>query len=249
MSIDEFPKIAFKSAVFFLYSFNSNLYADPIQTTAQSANSAFYIHEAEIHQTLQSHKKTIEELPGRTYAYQLDPLNTHQKKLTCAEPLEFQVINPTQILRKQNLKITCAKPTWHEYLAFYPKISQKLVTASVAIAAGTPITAAQVKIAEWDGNKLYGSQYFTDIEQVKNLVASRPIMPDQALNPRIVTTPKAIIKDDLVEIWFQNKHIHVKTKGKALESGHIGSLIKVQNISTQKIVQAEIIKKGEVKAI
>ncbi|WP_158657030.1 flagellar basal body P-ring formation chaperone FlgA [Helicobacter aurati] len=54
-------------------------------------------------------------------------------------------------------------------------------------------------------------------------------------------------KDSLVKIVFYSEGIEAITHGKALESGVKGNIIKIQNIESKRIIQAQIIGENEVK--
>jgi len=63
------------------------------------------------------------------------------------------------------------------------------------------------------------------------------------IKSNMIINPYDIRKKDMVNIIFKSDLIQLRVKGKALESGRIGDIIKIENIDSKKIVLAKIITK------
>lgn len=61
-----------------------------------------------------------------------------------------------------------------------------------------------------------------------------------------VEEPISIKNNSLVEIVAKNEKLIVKAKGKALQSGRVGEIIKVQNLSSKKVLVGKVVSASEV---
>jgi flagella basal body P-ring formation protein FlgA len=60
----------------------------------------------------------------------------------------------------------------------------------------------------------------------------------------LLTAPSAVKKGERVTITAALSSINIKMSGKALSNGSIGEMIKVKNISSNKTIEAQVIRPG-----
>ncbi len=61
-----------------------------------------------------------------------------------------------------------------------------------------------------------------------------------------IEDPIIVKNNSLVEIIAKNEKLIVRTKGKALQNGRIGEMIKVQNLSSKKVIVGKVVSASEV---
>ncbi len=76
--------------------------------------------------------------------------------------------------------------------------------------------------------------------------ARRPIPTDSVINPNLLEQDETIKRGDRGVITAANSRVAVRMPGEALESGSIGSQIRVRNTRSERVVRARIIGPGQV---
>ncbi|GLQ07402.1 flagellar basal body P-ring formation chaperone FlgA [Sneathiella chinensis] len=77
----------------------------------------------------------------------------------------------------------------------------------------------------------------------------RNIRPDTPINIRNLGDPVTVEKGKLVAVLFRQGGIALSVTGRTLENGGEGEIIRVENIASRKIIQAEVINSQEVRII
>ncbi len=83
--------------------------------------------------------------------------------------------------------------------------------------------------------------YFADVNDVIHQQTRKVISAGKPIFVGMVELPDLIKRGDVVRIVVRLKNMEVTATGKALESGHKGDKIKVQNVATGKKLSAVII--------
>ena len=83
--------------------------------------------------------------------------------------------------------------------------------------------------------------YFTRLEDVVGKIARTPINKEQVISLHSLATPKLVHRGQSVTIIARSETVIVKMNGNAMSDGHLGELIKVKNLRSQRIIEAEVI--------
>lgn len=82
---------------------------------------------------------------------------------------------------------------------------------------------------------------FDDIDEIKGMRAKRKIRKDAVINQSDITLPELFKRGSMVSILLKKGGLAISAKGKAMEKGVKGKVIKVENINSKKVILAEVI--------
>jgi len=142
---------------------------------------------------------------------------------------------------------TDGQPAATVSLRFAVKVWQNVVVASRNIAAFEQLTPDSLRVERWDISRLTG--YFTDGEKIiglqtrRGLAAGTPVCESYLQKPLLVKQGSAVI------ILCQVGDIIVTANGQALQSGCQGGMIRVQNLNSNKVVNAQVVDAATVQVI
>jgi flagellar basal body P-ring formation protein FlgA len=132
-------------------------------------------------------------------------------------------------------------------MRFTVKVWQKVVVANRNMAAGDTVTGENLRTERWDISRLTG--YFTDNEKVIGQQVKRDIPAGTPVCAAFLEKPVLVARGSVVTILVQVGDIIVTSNGKALQAGSQDQLIRVQNMSSNKIVSARVVDSSTVQVI
>lgn len=105
--------------------------------------------------------------------------------------------------------------------------------------AGAIIPAQAVRLETMDVGKLQPG-YLTELSKVVGLQARHAIPPGNVLNERSLTRPILVKSGEMVRIAARIGEIEVSAAGVALSQGASGDLIRVQNLTTKRLLTGRV---------
>ena len=158
-----------------------------------------------------------------------------EKELTTFSPPGRQTSGKTTV------GVRCDGNTpWTIYVPAQVGIMQHIVIANRNIPKGTPLSAADLRLAERDTTRLHRG-YITDITQVIGKTVTRMVRQNSPLTPNRISSPVAVKRGAKVTILSDSGAIQVRMKGTAISSGAIGERIKVKNSRSNRQIDALIV--------
>jgi flagella basal body P-ring formation protein FlgA len=133
-------------------------------------------------------------------------------------------------LRCQDLK------SWHVYVPVRIIGTSPVAIAAHAIVMGTVLTAADLKVEEHDMSELPPG-FLDDPAIAVGLTAARPIAGGAILTNQQLVASKAVQRGQSVTLIADAGGIAVRMAGRALSDGLMNQRVKVQNLSSGKIVE------------
>ena len=118
----------------------------------------------------------------------------------------------------------------------------KAVEARVSIPRGTLITKEMVKSAEIPSMRARGAP--SSLNEVVGKVARRDILPGEVIKERDLVPNFVVKKGKPVKVVYDSGPIHIELLGVALDSGAVGNIIRVKNVSTGKILRCRVEEDG-----
>ena len=118
-----------------------------------------------------------------------------------------------------------------------------------SVAAGQIIYEKDIKIKDFDLrflNSLSGD-FFKNSEQIVGMQAKTTIKSDNFIYFHDIKNPVIIKAHDIIDLLLSGSGFTITVKGRAIQSGAMGDLIKVQNIKSKKVVSGVIIDNKTVK--
>lgn len=189
--------------------------------------------------------------PGGKVHVTADKIDSHLSFKACAEN-KLVVFNPyqTPVSNTSTFGIKCQEQDnhWSLYVPVRITILKKVYIAHRAMMKGERINGHDMYQAEIDVHQLkYG--YFEDIDDLAGHVCKQNIPIDSPFNPHNVELAKIIRKGEKVAIVTNNNNLTVSMDGIAIDEGTMGDSIKVKNLSSKKIIEAQITGKKRVTVV
>ena len=163
----------------------------------------------------------------------------------CQQPL---TIENSQPMRSGHItvKVRCQdKKPWSLFVAAQVKLYTYVVVAAKPLARRQLIGKTDLRLQRLDTSQLpYG--YFTDMDDVIGLWASRPTIINTPIVPAAVEKPIVVERGDDVLITARIGQLEVRSKGTALSDGRVGEQIRIRNKKSERIVRGHILGRGRV---
>jgi flagellar basal body P-ring formation protein FlgA len=165
------------------------------------------------------------------------PIDPHFKLESCAAPIKA-VVGPGGHMRDRILvELRCSAPNgWHLYVPVRVVGTSIVTIAARAIVAGTVLTEKDVRSEKRDISELPPG-YLDDPSVAIGLTASRPIASGAVVTNQILLGAKAVQRGQSVTLVADASGMSVRMAGRALTDGLINQRVKVQNLSSGKVVE------------
>lgn len=165
---------------------------------------------------------------------------------------QLVVFNPyqTPILETSTMGIKCRENDnhWSLYVPIRITILKTVYVANRALMKGEHITGNDIYQTEMDVHRLkYG--YFEDIDDLVGQMCKTNIAINSPFSPHNVELAKIIRKGEKVSIVTSNNNLTVSMDGIAMNEGALGENIKVRNIVSKKIIEAQVAGKKRVTVV
>ncbi len=181
-------------------------------------------------------------------AERIDPRLTLKE---CSED-QLLIFNPyqTPTLNSNTMGIKCKEETnhWTLYIPIKITVLKTIYVAKRPLLKGTRVTEADIYQTELDAQKLKQG-YFTDSSAVIGQVCKQNISADAPLNPYNIELPKMVHKGQQVTITASNEGLSISMSGIAMNDGALGEIVQVKNLSSKKVIEAQVAGEKKVSVI
>lgn len=237
-------KVCFRFLVSLLLAAPPLVTAHPPQNSARQQINAKVVEEA---------GKAIAVLAQRTgwhdYRYTLNvfmPSNVAALP-ACSQPLRLSSAPLQQKnLARQNYRVACGSgASWQAVVTVKADLYLPIAMAAREIERGETLTPdalvmKKFNISNLRGEPLLSREEATGLTAKRNLRAWKPILRTQLQQPLLVKRGQA------VTISSETDDIRAQTAGVALKEGHLHESIKVQNSSSERVIDAIVTGAGRV---
>ena len=164
-------------------------------------------------------------------AHAFGPLGTGQR-------LEVGVIAPgVRVANRIVFVLQCAMPeAWRIYVPVSVVGVTPVVIAAHAIVAGTVLGAGDLAVASRDLTGLPPG-YLDSPRIAIGLTAGRPLAQGQILTNQMLLGTEAVQRGQLVSLVAKIGGISVRMAGRALADGFVNQRVRVENLSSGKVVE------------
>lgn len=165
----------------------------------------------------------------------------------CDEPLQIRETGGSQSpLDRQRLMIRCAQADgWTLEVTSQPSVWLPAVHAQGIIERGQTLGRDDLKLEPINIGKAQRG-YFNRLEEVQGMAAKRRIRAGQTLTPSLLAQPLAVKRGQPVKIVASQDGIEASTSGEALSDGQPGEVIRVRNVRSGKVIDAQVVAEGVV---
>ncbi|WP_239481938.1 flagellar basal body P-ring formation chaperone FlgA [Zestomonas insulae] len=187
---------------------------------------------------------------GMRFSHSDNVLNSTAKLSTCTAPLRVENIDASPApLARQRLKVSCSDPAgWSVLVNSQATVFVPALFASTVIERDQPIGAAQLATQELNVGKAPRG-FYQRRDDVIGQTAKRRIRANQPLSPGLLIGPVVIKRGQQVRVVASQDGIQAETQGEALRDGRPGEVIKVRNLSSEKVIEAKVLEAGVVSSI
>jgi flagellar basal body P-ring formation protein FlgA len=155
----------------------------------------------------------------------------------CTRPVRPVAASPHHMKDRVMIELRCQDPKpWHLYVPVRIVATSPVAVAVHAIVAGAEIKAADLKIEEHDVSDL-PLGFLDDPAIAVGLTASRPIAGGAYLTNQQLVGRKAVQRGQSVTLLADAGGISVRMAGRALTDALMNQRVRVQNLSSGKIVE------------
>jgi flagellar basal body P-ring formation protein FlgA len=189
----------------------------------------------------------LEALAQKEAALHLPPLNDRQRLIAgpieahvrlqrCSRPIT-PLVSGAHMRDRILVELRCpgALP-WHIYVPVRMVGSSPVTIAARAIVAGSILTDKDVRLEQRDIPELPPG-YLDDPTVAVGLTAARPISSGAVITNQYLLGAKAVQRGQTVTLVADSGSMSIRMEGKALSDALVNQRVKVENLSSGKIVE------------
>jgi flagella basal body P-ring formation protein FlgA len=167
----------------------------------------------------------------------IGPIEPGLELARCREPVKAVLASTHHMQDRATIELRCpnAKP-WHLYVQVRIIGTSSAVVAAHAIVVGSVLKATDLRLEQHDISELPPG-FLDDPAIAVGLTASRPISGGAFLTNQQLVAAKAVQRGQSVTLIADLGGMSVRMAGKALSDGLINQRVRVQNVSSGKIVE------------
>lgn len=164
------------------------------------------------------------------------PLDPHLELTRCSAPVE-PVVGPGGHPRDRiTVELRCAAPRWHLYVPVRVVGTSPALIAAHALVAGTVLSESDFRVEQRDVQELPPG-YMDEGSAAVGLTASRPIASGAVITNQMLLGTKVVQRGQTVTLVADAGGLSVRMTGRALSDGLVNQRVRVQNLSSGKIVE------------
>jgi len=120
------------------------------------------------------------------------------------------------------------------------EVLRDVVVAAKMIRSGSVLTAEDVRLAKkWVGRNM--SDALSGLEEAIGKRITMQVHPGVEISARILKDAPLVRKGQVVRVLFDNGSMRISTVGIPEEDGIAGSMIRIKNITSKKIIYARVL--------
>lgn len=173
-------------------------------------------------------------------------LDSRLRLAECDQPLEAFHAAGSRLGGNTSVGVGCSgERPWRIYVPV--KVSREVEVAVLArsLPRGAMLDSAAIRMQKLDTQTL-GFGYYDDLAQVIGQTLRRAAAAGTVITPGLVDIPPTVRKDEQVTLLAQRAGIAIRAPGRALADAQIGDIIRVRNLSSERIVEGVVRGPGEV---
>jgi flagellar basal body P-ring formation protein FlgA len=183
--------------------------------------------------------EALRQLPALTERQRLivGPIDAHLKLQRCGSPVT-PVVSPGGHMRDRIVvELRCPSASrWHIYVPVRVVGTSPVTVAARAIVAGSVLSDKDVRVEQRDIAEMPAG-FMDDPTVAIGLTASRPISSGAVITNQFLVAARAVQRGQSVTLVADLGGMSVRTAGRALADGLVNQRVKVQNLSSGKIVE------------
>lgn len=212
------------------------------QTTASAIE---YESPEVIHQAVQSWLKA-QFAKQDNIEFRVGHIDSRHHMIKCTNSLEITRPEHAKQNGNSTIKVRCnAHNAWQVYVPVRIYEYVGVLVARHALPRGSYLQQSDVITSRKDISRLHNG-YFTNVDDISDMVTKRSLRKGRILTPGIISPPKLVKKGESITILAQSGSLTIRVKGRALMDGKKGDRIRVKNVRSKRDLQATVISSGTV---
>lgn len=161
----------------------------------------------------------------------------------CPEPLATRTASDSG--SALNVEVRCDAIGWKLFVPVSVSIKVPVLVVKRSMARGDSLSAADVDVQLRERGSL-GPAWLESPDQLIGRVLTRPVASGAVLSPTVLVAANVIKRGQSVMLVGQSGSFQVRAEGKALSDAAPGEQVRVQNLSSRRIVEGQVRDDGTV---
>lgn len=207
----------------------------------ESAQAAGFEPLPEIHAAALKHAQTVVPAGAELSAGRFDD---RLRLAACPEPLATRTASdrPSAL----SVEVRCDALGWKLFVPVSVSVQVPVLVATRALARGQSVSAADVEIQQRERNRM-GTAWLSSPSELSGRVLSRPVAIGTVLSSAVLAPAHLIKRGQSVMLIGESGGFQVRAEGKALDDAGAGESLRVQNLSSRRVVQGQVHADGTVR--
>ena len=180
-----------------------------------------------------------QELPPLTerQRFVIGPIERDLEVPKCSQPIRPIVASAHHMKDRVTIELRCSDTKlWHIYVPVRVVGTSPVAIAAHAIVQGTVIKPTDLTVEERDISEL-PLGYLDDPSIAVGLTASRPIAGGAFMTNQLLVASKVVQRGQSVTLIADAGGMSIRMAGRAMADGMMNQRVKVQNLSSGKVVE------------
>lgn len=162
----------------------------------------------------------------------------------CQGELAYSVRDLTNNGGAVSVKTECLGATpWSIYIGAQINIYQQVVVTNKTLNRGDIVQRADLSLQKMNSSALRNG-YFTAFAEALGKEVRRNLEAGEIMRDGLLSVPLAINRGDIITVTSSNGAINVNTRAEALSHGRVGEQIRVRNLTSERIIVANVVEPG-----
>lgn len=205
-----------------------------------SAKAAEYEPLTHIRDAALAHAQTITPAGAKLTPSRFDE---RLRLVACPEPLATRTASDSG--SALNVEVRCDAIGWKLFVPVSVSIKVPVLVVKRSMVRGDILSAADVDVQLRERGSL-GPAWLESPDQLLGRVLTRPVASGTILSPTVLVAANVIKRGQSVMLVGQSGSFQVRAEGKALSDAAPGEQIRVQNLSSRRIVEGQVRDDGTV---
>jgi flagella basal body P-ring formation protein FlgA len=144
-----------------------------------------------------------------------------------------------------SVEVRCVSRGWKLYVPVAVSVQVPVLVAARGLNRGDVAGLADVEVQQRDRAGL-GASWLSDPQQLEGLVVARAVSAGSVLMPAQFSLARLVRRGQSVTLLGQAASFQVRAQGKALGDAAAGELVRVENLSSRRVVQGRVLADGSV---
>jgi len=175
--------------------------------------------------------------PNDRQRFLVGPIEPHLQLSRCTQPIRHGIGPGRHMPDRVLVELRCPDtPPWHLFVPVKIIGTSPVAVAAHSIVAGSVLTATDLIVERHDISQLPPG-YMDDPSVAIGLTVSRPISSGAILTNQLLIASKAVQRGQSVTLVAEVGGMSVRMAGRAMSDGLVNQRVRVQNLSSGKVVE------------